>query len=169
MSRKKNEFRKDQHVLCRYNGDNGDLIVGRIESVRKNGDVILTNLLSGNKSVKKASVLSARNCVVIKKNADAVVKCAKEHGTQKARELAVATVHDLELEKHEEVRSVKVQVLDFKKKCCSNDCTWKNSANYCTLFNEGLDKCKGDAHFVRRSDCVASDITKGVQLHLPLR
>lgn len=60
-------------MICKYKGKGGDLIVGRVESVRTNGEVLLTNLVSDTRSVKKASVLSARNMIVSKADAMAVL------------------------------------------------------------------------------------------------
>lgn len=60
-------FKKGQYVVCRYDGDNGDLIVGKVESVRSNGEVLLTNLLTNGHSVKSHAVLVARNKIVPKK------------------------------------------------------------------------------------------------------
>lgn len=60
----KSKYRKGQYVLCKFKGNNGDLIAGRVESVRWNGKIILTNLLTDSPSTKDASVLDARNTVV---------------------------------------------------------------------------------------------------------
>ena len=65
-------MKKGQYYAARFHGQNGDLVVGRIESVRKNGDIILTNMLTGNRSVKKATVLSHRNHQVTKTEADQI-------------------------------------------------------------------------------------------------
>lgn len=85
-------LKKGQHVVCKYNGsNNGDLIVGRVESVRTNGDIILTNLLTGSRSTKKEAVLRRRNRIVSKKQATLVVACFKQSGDRaKARKVAVS-------------------------------------------------------------------------------
>jgi len=66
-------FKKNQYYAAKYNGHNGDLIVGRVESVRSGGDVLLTNLLTKNRSLKKESVLLRRNHKITKKKADQLV------------------------------------------------------------------------------------------------
>jgi hypothetical protein len=82
-------YRKGQHVVCAYHGDNGDLIVGRVESVRSNGDVILRNLLTDNRSVKGREILSQRNVIVSKRQAQRVVDEASHSNAKEARKLAV--------------------------------------------------------------------------------
>lgn len=86
---KKRVFRKGQWVICRYLGDNGDLIAGRVDSVRNGGKVLLTNLLTGSQSVKRADVLNRRNQIVTKSVVDKVVKTFKAKGKKAARTLAV--------------------------------------------------------------------------------
>lgn len=64
------KYKKGQHVVCKYHGsDNGDLIVGRVDSVRKDGEILLVNLLlnkGAKKAQKKSSVLAGRNQIVPK-------------------------------------------------------------------------------------------------------
>lgn len=74
------KYRKDQYLLARFQGDNGDLIVGRIESVRniKGGTLLIDNLLSVGTdtfsfSNKKVSVVSERMVIVPKATAMKVV------------------------------------------------------------------------------------------------
>jgi hypothetical protein len=55
------KFKKGQYVLSKCHGDNGDLIAGVIVSVRSSGDVILENLLTFARAVKKATVLNGRD------------------------------------------------------------------------------------------------------------
>lgn len=81
-----------QYYAAKYNGSNGDLIVGRVKSVRSNGDVILTNLLTGNRSTKatKATkILLHRNHRITKKQADELVWIDKKIGKATARSQAV--------------------------------------------------------------------------------
>jgi hypothetical protein len=59
-------IRAGQHWVCRYNGDNGDLIVGVVRSVRAGGEVVFTNLLTGTRSVKSEEVVLQR-CKYVKK------------------------------------------------------------------------------------------------------
>ncbi len=69
-------FKKGQYVLCRYHGaQNGDLIVGRVKSVRATGEVILDDLLSdtGKPRVKQANILAKRNVIAGKRDADRVI------------------------------------------------------------------------------------------------
>jgi hypothetical protein len=82
-------LKKGRYVLCRYNGDNGDLIAGRVESVRTNGDVICKSLLNGARHVKLLSVFKQRNVLVTKGDADKVVAAFKLGGKKLARVEAV--------------------------------------------------------------------------------
>ena len=84
-----NGFKAGQYYACKYNGDNGDLIVGCVKSVRRNGDVILDNLLSGGRSVKSAEVLAKRNVRVTRPQAALIVHTFKSEGKPAARKLAV--------------------------------------------------------------------------------
>lgn len=65
--RVKNNPSARQYFAAKFNGSNGDLIVGQVKSVRSNGDVILTNLLTGNRSTKATKILLQRNHKVTKK------------------------------------------------------------------------------------------------------
>lgn len=78
--------KKDQYYAAKYKGSNGDLIIGKVKSVRRDGDVILTNLLTGNKSTKSIKILAARNHQVTKSEADKIVGRASKAA---ARTLAV--------------------------------------------------------------------------------
>jgi len=83
-------YRKGQFVICKYEGDNGDLIVGCVESVRTGGQIVLKNLLSqGPPSIKNEKVLLERNLVVPKEVALSVVEEDKLHGHVAARKKAV--------------------------------------------------------------------------------
>lgn len=92
------KIKKEQHWVAKTRGDNGDLVVGCVKSVRTSGEVILTNLLTGNISTKKSSVLLTRNKYVTKTQAlkvvkvynDAIAAGSIEHvARQAAREVAV--------------------------------------------------------------------------------
>jgi hypothetical protein len=89
----KTAHKKGQHVVCRYGlsdgKSNGDLVVGRIESVRTNGDVILTRLPEGTRAVKGADVLSSRNVVVTKREAEEVLAVIATRGPNAGRAAAV--------------------------------------------------------------------------------
>lgn len=91
-------FKKNQHVIISTRGENGDLIVGRIDSVRNAGHVVGTNLLTDRPFTKQASVLADRNVIVPKRIADKVVKtfrdlvdggAEEQHARQIARDFAV--------------------------------------------------------------------------------
>lgn len=84
-------FRKDQYVACKYNGDNGDLIVGRIEIVRNGGKIVIENLLTGKSAVKSAAVLARRDKIVSKRDALGIKKVFETSGKRAARQAAVAT------------------------------------------------------------------------------
>jgi hypothetical protein len=70
----KNTVRAGQFYAAKYAGDNGDLILGRVNSMRKTGHVILENLLTGNTSTKNISVLLKRNSKISKKDSDLILK-----------------------------------------------------------------------------------------------
>jgi len=81
-----------QYFAAAYNGNNGDLILGRVQSVRVNGSVILDNLLTGNTSTKKTKVLRRRNKRISKKEADRLLALHKGGATrQDVRKAAVET------------------------------------------------------------------------------
>jgi len=84
------KFKKGQHVVCKYHGDNGDLVVGRIESVRSSGEIVLYNLVTGGRSLKSASVLGLRNVVVPKVKAVALLKYANNKKELRERAVALA-------------------------------------------------------------------------------
>ena len=87
--KKKRPFKKGYWVICRYSGENGDLIAGRVESVRTNGKVLLTNLLTGALATKDANTLLKRNLVVNKATTDKVVAIFEAQGKKEARAAAV--------------------------------------------------------------------------------
>jgi hypothetical protein len=80
MTKKTNQLKAGQYYAAKYNGDNGDLIIGKIESVRTNGVVLLTNLLTHTRSTKNASVLTKRNVRVSKSQTDELILLFKETG-----------------------------------------------------------------------------------------
>lgn len=81
---------KGQYYAAKYRGKNGDLILGRIESVRQNGDVILENLLTGSRSTKHIDILRRRNKRVSKAEVDHVLDVWETTGSKsKTREAAV--------------------------------------------------------------------------------
>lgn len=83
-------MKKGQYMAAKFRGfGNGDVIVGRVESVRVGGTTLLANLITGKTSVKKTRVLAARNHRVTKVQADALVKVARVEGNQAARQQAV--------------------------------------------------------------------------------
>ena len=78
------------YYAAAYNGNNGDLILGVVRSVRTTGHVVLDNLLSGTTSTKKTEVLQRRNKRISKKQADELLKLFnKTHDKQKVRAAAV--------------------------------------------------------------------------------
>jgi hypothetical protein len=78
-----------QYYAAAYNGDNGDLIVGLVKSVRRNGEVILKNLLSGKNSTKSISVLLRRNKRITKAQAAQILGVYVGDGKPTARKFAV--------------------------------------------------------------------------------
>jgi len=98
MTRKGSGIKAGQHYAAAYNGKNGDLIIGRVKSVRVQGEVVLTNLLNGHTSTKKSDVLLVRNRRVTKAQAEEIVKFyrsiykatkSKDKARQAARQAAV--------------------------------------------------------------------------------
>ena len=81
---------KGHFYAAAYNGDNGDLILGRVESVRTSGHIVLTNLLTGGTSTKKADVLRRRNKRISKSQAQKIAAIFKAKGRAEARKAAVA-------------------------------------------------------------------------------
>ena len=71
-NRKDNPFKAGQYYASKYEGNNGDLILGKVKSVRRSGEVILDNLLTGSRSTKSISVLGRRNSRVSKREADMI-------------------------------------------------------------------------------------------------
>lgn len=67
-------FKKGKYVVCKYQGKNGDVIVGSVESVRSNGHVLLKDLLTGGTRTKRIDVLTSRNRVVPKRLALSIVE-----------------------------------------------------------------------------------------------
>jgi hypothetical protein len=84
-------YKKNQYCVCRFAGKrNGDVVVGRIESVRKNGSILIESLLGGTLRVKSSEVFSQRNLIVSKAEADNVVTVFEKTGSAiAAREAAV--------------------------------------------------------------------------------
>jgi hypothetical protein len=74
MGRSANGVRTGQYYAAAYNGNNGDLIIGKVTSVRANGLVILKNLLSNRPSTKKIEVLLRRNKRVSKASAHRILE-----------------------------------------------------------------------------------------------
>lgn len=71
------QISKGQWFACRYNGErNGDLILGWVKSVRRTGEVILVNSLTGSLSTKKIENLLSRCKRVSKEEADKIVALA---------------------------------------------------------------------------------------------
>ena len=84
----KSKYRKGMHLIAKYEGTGGDLIVGLITSVRMDGTIVGTNLLTGARFNKDTDVIDKRNIVCSKATAVAVVKAAD--GDKKvAREEAI--------------------------------------------------------------------------------
>jgi hypothetical protein len=157
-------YKKDQYVVCRYEGDNGDLIAGRVISARNRngGHVLLENLFTGSVARKGVDVLTRRNAVVPKKLATRVVEAFHQDGRKAARTLAVRLVREL-TDDEDEVKRVTVSVLTYKNKHCSDDCafiTHGEDSEYCTLFNEVLDKdVRRERHpSIRCAQCVKEEV-----------
>lgn len=74
----KNTLRKGQHVIAKQHGEGGDLIVGRIDSVRSSGHVTGVNLLTQAVFTKKFDVLLSRNMVCTKREAEKVVRAYQD-------------------------------------------------------------------------------------------
>jgi hypothetical protein len=141
------QYKKGQYVICRYNGDNGDLIVGRVESARNRTDdapITLINLITNNRSTKERSVLYGRNIVVPKCVADKVVQAWAAHNIREAKRLAVQIAKSVgaqERMEEENVRVVRVPILCLGNRYCSPDCAYNlgqvaSGATDCQLYSE---------------------------------
>lgn len=67
------KMKTGDYVICRYNGESGDVIAGRIVTVKRNGKVDLVNLLTNTDSTRARVDLNRRNLVVSKATAMKVV------------------------------------------------------------------------------------------------
>lgn len=85
----KDRVKARQYWAARYNGDNGDLIVGRVKSVRTTGEVVLVNLLTDKVATKSIEVLLRRNKRVDKRQVDMILDVYKQKGKPAARAQAV--------------------------------------------------------------------------------
>lgn len=90
MAKKSNGLKAGQYYAAKYRGENGDLIVGRVRSVRTTGEVVLINLLNDQLSTKSVTVLARRNKRISKSQAVEIVETHKKVGRTGARALAVA-------------------------------------------------------------------------------
>ena len=81
---KKNDIRSGQYWAAKYNGRNGDLIIGRVKSVRTTGEVVLVNLLTASIATKSVNVLRRRNCKVSKADACEIQAVYSQTGDRQA-------------------------------------------------------------------------------------
>jgi len=87
---KKQSCKAGQFYCAKYKGKNGDIIVAVVKSVRKCGDVILTDLLTGVRRTKAIGILLQRNKRITKEQAYALQAVYSKTGDlQKTREAAV--------------------------------------------------------------------------------
>lgn len=72
----KGKLAKGWYVACKYKGENGDLVLGEVLSVRRKstGDVQLVNLLTGAKVFKQYKTLITRNKRVDIRQKDALLE-----------------------------------------------------------------------------------------------
>ncbi len=78
------------YIICRYKGESGDLLAGRVVTLHRDGKVTSSNLLNGGESTRHIDVLYRRNLVVPKAAAMEVVAVfEKTKDKQKARAKAV--------------------------------------------------------------------------------
>jgi hypothetical protein len=83
-------IKKGQYWAAKYHGQNGDLILGRVKSVRHSGEVILENLLADSKpSTKQTETLIQRNQRISKADADRILTTFRVGGKAAARKKAV--------------------------------------------------------------------------------
>ena len=89
----KNKPKKGQYWICKYNGNNGDMPVGKVEIVRSNKKIFFVDLLNptGKLRDKALDVLLDRNVQVTKRDAMKIVKVFKDTGNslKAARDTAV--------------------------------------------------------------------------------
>jgi len=94
--------RAGHYYAAKYHGENGDLILGKVKSVRSNGEVVCANLLSGDVSTKAVDVLASRNHRISKAQADELLALWEETGDRKqVRDSAVnMSIKQMELPVH---------------------------------------------------------------------
>lgn len=122
---KEKTIKAGQYYAAKYNGRNGDLILGRVKSVRSTGEVVLENLLSGNKALKRIDVLRRRNKRISKAQADKLLEFSRLHSRQQTREEAVRMEayengdqplqHEKRLPDHSLEKEVEELVKDFSQ------------------------------------------------------
>lgn len=79
------------YLVCRYLGDSGDVIAGKVLKVRA-GKAHIKNLLTGHISIRALSIVEKRNVVVPRNKATAIRTVFEKKGDKKvARKMAVAT------------------------------------------------------------------------------
>ena len=94
MAAKQQTIRAGWYYAARYNGNNGDLIVGRVQSVRTSEEetnVVLINLITSKRALKGLKTLERRNKRVSKPQAMKLRNMYLETGDKaKVRSVAVA-------------------------------------------------------------------------------
>ena len=81
--------RTGQYYICKKKGEKNDLIVGKVISVRRNGDVIIESLISNKLIVKPLDTVQKRCAKVIQDTALIVVDTYKTSGIQAAKSRAI--------------------------------------------------------------------------------
>jgi hypothetical protein len=92
------DIKAGQHYVCKYKDNSekgGDLIVGRVISMRRNGDVIFANLLTMKRAVKHVDVLMRRNFKTGKRQAQDIVAAYASGGKSAARAAAVRLFREI--------------------------------------------------------------------------
>lgn len=86
----KQKLSRGNYVVCRYLGDSGDVIAGKVLKIW-GGKAHIKNLLTGSTSVRSLGIVEKRNVVVPRNKATAVRNAFENTGNKKAaRKMAVA-------------------------------------------------------------------------------
>lgn len=83
-------FLPGSHLVCRFMGESGDVIAGKVIKVQV-GKVHIKNLLTNNTSIRKLAIVKKRSIIVPRSKAVAVRALFEKTGNKKsARVLAVS-------------------------------------------------------------------------------
>ena len=105
----KGKLAKGWYVACKYKGENGDLVLGKVLSVRRRstGDVQVENLITGKKTFKKYKVLMNRNKRLEKKQVAALLEVWDRTKSDAKTKKAAIEMEEFRGRKHKKKRASK--------------------------------------------------------------